>query len=694
MKKSQKYILSLAACIALQGNLSAYDNTISDTRTTVQDLSTLGIENGTTLISDTGSVAVASGSALFLYDGGDSFQITNNGSVISGTGTDDEGDNIGIKIGTDTIYTLVNNNVINVDSAGVSTYGIKDLTSLQNNTIINNSGATITALNHGVASSLGYSMRTTNTNTTVTNAGTLNGNIFVLGSLSNSGKISLPWNADNAMIGTFTNNGTGILEIGFNTDGTTTVYSKLSSDNATFEDGSTINVNVMDYSTNVSLLAGTTFANVVSSGAMDIQGTLNITDNSTLLNFEYEYIYDASDGHQIDLKAVQAKTIFDSAVLGGAKGSTKNSAQKLQAIKDAGTYTQMDRVFTALNALSTDSEVAQKIEETTPQTATITSIASNHISKSISKILTHRHNFNIGGGSTPDGSGLPSGGLNSGDEMFSEKNLWVKPFGSFGKQNDKNGINGFDMNTYGIGLGVDGEYKPNQTLGLAFFYTKADVDVNNVSQSTSLDVFSAIVYGQAPVIDDKTKFMYQLGYSLQKNDTSRYVSLTGQTATADYTSKTASLDLKLLRDYKVSDDLLLQPMVSTTYKHFNNPSYNESGAESLNLDVEEFSSTELLFGLGTMVHYMVNDSSKIIGNANIDYDLHDKTQTVTSSYQGASGVTFDTDGIDNGRWSYDVGVGYEHQINELSNINLSYNYQGKGSDFSNNVISAKYTYKF
>lgn len=682
MKKSQKYMLSFVACIALQGNLSAYDNTISDARTTRQDLYTLIVENGTTLISETGSVTVINGSALSLFDS-DTFQITNNGSIISGTGADDEGDNIGISISSDPIYVLVNNNIINVDSAGVDTYGIKDGTyGSSNNTITNNNGATITALHHGVASSLGYSMRTTNTNTTVTNAGTLNGNIYVSGTLSNSGKISLPWNTTNARIGTFTNNGTGILEIGFNTDGTTTVYSKLSSNNATFEDGSTINVNVMDYSTNVSLLAGTTFANVVSSDAMDIQGTLNITDNSALLNFEYEYIYDALDGHQIDLKAVQAKTIFDSAVLGGAKGSTKNLAQKLQAIKDAGSYTQMDSVFTALNALSTDSEVAQKIEETTPQTATSSLSASNHVSQSISNIVTQRQNVNLGGG------------LNSGDEMFSEKNLWVKPFGSFGKQNDKNGINGFDMNTYGIGLGVDGEYKPNQTLGLAFFYTKADVDVNNVSQSTSLDVFSAIVYGQAPLIDDKTKFMYQLGYSLQKNDTSRYVSLTGQTATADYTSKTASLDLKLLRDYKVSDDLLLQPMVSTTYKHFNNPSYNETGAESLNLDVEEFSSTELLFGLGTVVHYMVNDSSKIIGNANIDYDLHDKTQTVTSSYQGASGVTFDTDGIDNGRWSYDVGVGYEHQINELSNINLSYNYQGKGSDFSNNVISAKYTYKF
>ncbi len=50
-------------------------------------------------------------------------------------------------------------------------------------------------------------------------------------------------------------------------------------------------------------------------------------------------------------------------------------------------------------------------------------------------------------------------GLNSGDGMFSENNLWIKPFGSIGKQNSKDGINGFDLKTYGLGFGADTEIK-------------------------------------------------------------------------------------------------------------------------------------------------------------------------------------------------------------------------------------------
>ncbi|MGE4382227.1 MAG: autotransporter domain-containing protein [Arcobacter sp.] len=362
--------------------------------------------------------------------------------------------------------------------------------------------------------------------------------------------------------------------------------------------------------------------------------------------------------------------------------NSKKASKSLDDIRDNGNYNAMTNILTTLNSLNTDSEVAQKIEETTPQTATSSLTASNYVAQSISNIVTQRQHSNF------------STGINSGDEVVSDKNIWFKPFGSLGKQNDKDGINGFDIDTYGLALGIDKEYRENNKFGIGFFYTNANVDVNNVQQSSDLDVYSLIAYGSNPIIDDRTKLMYQLGYSLQKNNSDRFISLTNETANADYTSRTTTLDIKLLRDYKVSNDLILQPLVSSTYRHYYNPSYSETGAGALNLDVEKFSTTELLLGFGTIAHYKLTDNSKLIGNLIFDYDLHDKTTTVTSSYQGASGVTFDTNGIDNGRWSYDVGIGYENQLNNLNNINISYNYQAKGSDYSNNVISAKYTYKF
>lgn len=84
----------------------------------------------------------------------------------------------------------------------------------------------------------------------------------------------------------------------------------------------------------------------------------------------------------------------------------------------------------------------------------------------------------------------------------------------------------------------------------------------------------------------------------------------------------------------------------------------------------------------------------MFGNVNVGYDVRDDDNIVSSAYQGASGLSFNTSGIDNGRWSYDAGFGYESGIDDASGVSLSYNLQGEGSGFINHVVSAKYTYKF
>ena len=63
-------------------------------------------------------------------------------------------------------------------------------------------------------------------------------------------------------------------------------------------------------------------------------------------------------------------------------------------------------------------------------------------------------------------------------------------------------------------------------------------------------------------------------------------------------------------------------------------------------------------------------------------------------FAGASGVSFDTNGIDNGRWQYQAGIGYDVNLNNQNNLNFSYKYQGEGSKYNNNVVSLDYIYKF
>ncbi|MCT7908893.1 autotransporter domain-containing protein [Arcobacter lacus] len=647
--------------------------------------------------------------------------------------------------------TITANAKFNKDSQnyGATSIGVVSQYMYENSILTLDNSGTIEGLINDELDKYGYSV-VMQSSASVINSGTLRGNIFLSGSLENSGTVELAYNAMDsylANIGYFTNKSAGILKIGLKTDGTLdgTQYSQLTTREATFENNSTIDVNVLNSSSNVALLAGNKLNGVVmASDALTINGKLNITDNSALLNFEYETtdtqgetFVNGEDG-KINLNVVRAKvpeptnpsepnnptnptnpsepnnptnpsepsnptnpsepsnptnpsepnnpsnpnetvkTIEIATKIGGGNQNDQRAAKALEFL-----YNNNSDIASAFNKLPTDSSVARAVESTTPVTTTSSIGAATQISNGIAGIVTQRQNANISG----------SGGLNSGDGMFSENNLWIKPFGSIGSQNNKDGINGFDLKTYGLGFGADTEYRDNQRIGLAFFYTNGSIDTNNISQKADLDVYTTLVYGNIPVIDDKTNFLYQAGYSWQKTDTKRDI-FTNQTAEAKYTSEVASLDLKLMRDVNVSDNLLLQPLVNTTYRYFKNPNYSENGAGALNLNVDKFTTSELIVGLGTLAHYKLTDSSKLVTSLNVGYDLQNKEQTVTSAFQGASGVKFGTDGIDNGRWSYEAGIGYELDINKTNNINISYDYQAQGSDFSNNVISAKYVLKF
>lgn len=642
----------------------------------------IGNMNDTTHITNSGTISALVGNnsnayGLNIGSMGDSSYISNNsgGEIKATVGSNGTAKGIYVQ---NLDASITNDGTISATADNNSdAYGIMINYSNSSGVITNN--GTITATISAQADSAAFSLKTQGQiNVNNTSSGNLNGNLSVIGTLTNDGAIRLPYNATNAFVTTFVNNGT--LQIGLLTDGTLggTTHSTLNADDATFNNGSTIDVNVLAASTHSELLVDQTIQDVVAAtNSLTINGTLNVTDNSALLNFEY-----VQDGNTIDLNVVQGTTILDSAVAGGGNSNAQAVASALQAIQDAGSYPEMDSFFSALNGLSSDAEIASAVESTTPAATNASSSATTQIMNGVQGMVEMRQNTMMG-----------TGGMNSGDINLVDKNLWVKLFGSRGSQDKKDGINGFDVKAHGLGIGADAEISPRQRIGAALFYTDASVDVNNMPQTSDLKVYSAIVYGNVPV-NTNTDFLYQAGYSWQKTESDRTILPTYDHAKADYTSRTASLNLKLMQSYNLRNDLTVHPLVETTYRHYINPSYSESGAGALNLQIDKFTSSQFVTGGGAIFDYKLDKDSKVSTDLRVGYDWHHNAQTVTSSYQGASGVDFTTSGIDNGGWQYDIGLGYETAKLLDGELEFMYNYQAQGSSFRNNVFSAKYTYKF
>lgn len=366
-------------------------------------------------------------------------------------------------------------------------------------------------------------------------------------------------------------------------------------------------------------------------------------------------------------------SFLDQTVAGGGDTPSQRNAQRLDNFVGTG----MDTFKTVLNACGTDECVAEAIDQLETKLVGAGVGAAKQTAQAIAKIIRERQNGFIG--------------ANSGEEMFSERNFWFKPFGTWGKQKDKGSISGYDVNTYGFGIGIDGTNKSDQQFGAAIFYNNSDVSVNNVDQNADIDGFTVMGYGSMPVIDAKTKFLYQLSYSWQKTDTYRDTVL--GLAKADYTSKVGSIDLSLMRDYQINNEWLLQPTVGVTYSYFTTPSYSESGAGAASSDVDKFSTSEFLLNIGTKANYRIDDGSKFITTLDLNYDMQDKNDSISATTQGGLQLE-DTKSIDNGRLGFTIGLGYEKELTKNSNINFSYEYAGEGSRYSTNTISAKYVLTF
>lgn len=545
-------------------------------------------------------------------------------------------------------------------------------------------------------------------------SGKLYGNIVLNdnATLNNKGFISLPYNANknaNSIIDNvdegyieskFQPNipnliNAGTIEIGAYKDSNNNIENtQIKTTNATFETGSKMQIAVVAGSKPFNM--GDTLAEVVKSinkieGVENIQmNQTKIPDSSALLNFELKY---DETKNQIDLVVSKLNTLEEiEKEIEEESGSTiiNNPSTPISTIFSYNA-TQVD--FAArkrgneniLGQLQTVNllDYENALESLVPTTQLSALNSSDQINSNISGIIFSRLQE------------IPNSGLNSGDQMvFEDDNrLWVKAFGSLGNQRDKDEVYGFDISTYGIGLGYDKEHMPNQFLGLAAFYTRAQIETNHLNHKNDINAYSVVAYGSNLLFDDKTTVYYQASYTWQKNDSAREL-FTKEKANSEFTSNTITTDLKVGHKINLTDQTSIEPKIGLEYSYYNSPVIKENGSKNGNLKTDKFNSEKLTGTIGADIEYKINNNSKIITTVKTGYDFkNDKNKRITSSFVNNPNVLFNSEGINNGRLSYEAGIAYEIRVDKKNNFNIAYKYIEEGK-FSNNVLMLNYDYKF
>lgn len=496
--------------------------------------------------------------------------------------------------------------------------------------------------------------------------GDLASGITVSNALDNFGTLNLASGVTGTLHGDYQQSNSGLLRIGVASDSS---YGKLVVDGtATLASNAKIEVDVSN--PNYSFSAKS-LQDVLSANTLNSDGSFAVSDNSQLFDFGA-----VKDGNTVDLTLVKSSSVLDSVI------NTGNSpARGAAGVLDEAIGNDPDGELAGyFVGLSSEQEVSDAVTQTLPTVAGNTSNAIGNTLSGINRVIQARQGDNSG--------------LSSGDAPQAEDNLWIKTFGSWAEQDEREGISGFDADTQGLAIGADAAVSDNTRLGLAFAYAQInlDNDSNIAPQSADIDTFQLIGYGSYALAPD-TELNFQLDGGQNRTDSKRNMPFADATAKADFDGYNVHAGVGIGHSMRLSEQLTFVPSARADYTWIESESYREKGAGALNLDVDSNDAEELLLSVDGKVEYSLSDATVVSANLGAGYDVIDEDSSITSTYAGASGAAFKTPGLDLEPWLARAGFGLSHTLASGTEVSLRYDAEAR-SDFTNQGASLKARWAF
>jgi uncharacterized protein with beta-barrel porin domain len=411
-------------------------------------------------------------------------------------------------------------------------------------------------------------------------------------------------------------------------------------------------------------------------------GTFSVSDNSALFDFTAKL-----DVNTIDLLIKVAEL----SVLGSVQKNANSPAAGVAKLMDkliveSKSTPGLERLITALGELKTEAEVSAAVSQLLPLLTGNQSTALSGGVGAISQVVQSRAEGSQGMSS---GDAMPS---EKQGQIFDDSYMWLKGFGSMADQGTVGGITGFDADSSGLVIGLDGAPTDKDRIGLAFAYAQTDVDSKDNLNRVDINTYQLVGYGSHSLTDD-TQLSYQASYGVHQSEGSRNISIVSTIATSDFDSTSMGAGFGLLHSFKISDQLTITPSLRNDYTYMDNDGYTETGAGSLNLIVDSNDSEQWLFDLSSKAVYRLTESINFTGNLGASYDVINEQSTSLSALAGSPGNVFTTQGLKSDPWLYSAGIGLVMETDSGTKITAHYDYSTR-DDFDNQSISLKARWMF
>ncbi|MCF8495965.1 MAG: autotransporter domain-containing protein [Alphaproteobacteria bacterium] len=375
-------------------------------------------------------------------------------------------------------------------------------------------------------------------------------------------------------------------------------------------------------------------------------------------------------------------------VFGSTPGA--NAANSLLGMTNAQTTGNLETIRGNLISAGSDADAQEIAEALAPSVDAGVLAASTTFTNQVSNLTTTRLASLKNGGTE---TGMVAGNVSQG------LGIWGQVFGATGNQDVRDGVVGYDVDTYGVAVGVDTEtLAEGWVWGLGFSYANSNVDSKNANTTeTDVDNYQIALYGQYDW-DDRSYVNGQVGYAFGNVDSTRHNvgGLSGVNANADYDADQIAARLEAGRDFSGGGNMTVTPKVLANYLHYDADDYTETGAGTANLNVDSEAVNLFELGVGVDVSWLSQNADgsyfKPGVHAGVRHDLIGDEIQSTSTFTGG-GAAFETQGVDPAQTTFNVGAQMTYFTVDNWELSAAYDYEAK-ADYDAHAGLLKAGYRF
>jgi len=353
----------------------------------------------------------------------------------------------------------------------------------------------------------------------------------------------------------------------------------------------------------------------------------------------------------------------------------------------------IDAIFNVLNARNGQSATADTnfANQVAPQTDTIagSSVAAKAVTSGVQNIMSTRL------ASLRSGDAF-STGVVTGSGM-SANSGFIQAFGSQVEQKNKGNEFGYDADTTGFALGVDGKVSDGVVLGISYANSKTDVDGKGTGNAKNdIKTNSGSIYA-----DYTTKGGYVEGsitYGQSDNKGSRILNTGGldRTYKSDYDSEQYSFRLSGGVPMNLGKGAFFTPFAGATISQIKTDAYTETSTtanDALRLRVAQDTVDSQVGTIGIKYHQAIKDGKTTFTpevKLALNNEFGDDTITSTNTYQGGGASFKNSTAIE--KTSATAGVGLNISADNVS-FNIGYEADVRDK-YLGHSAQAKITAKF